>query len=286
MKFLMAKFAFILVVLFAIGMFAELSFAQRIAFFSSQKNEQSKNFLETLANSLERKFKLIDESLTANLFKTDEIENPYNLSSGQTKNLGTRIGCNFIVLIKIDTLRRSSFERSEYYESSAAIYLVSSRTGRLVFWTLKKFEEDTPQLAKTNLFASIPKLSDEIETQIEITNRRELNEEDISIEEVPISDSLNSKNVRPPLPFRRLKPKYTQLASLYNVVATIDALVDIDAEGNVGRIEIVRWAGYGLDESVEATVRKMNWRPADRNGKKIPMRILLRYNFKNIETEQ
>jgi hypothetical protein len=52
------------------------------------------------------------------------------------------------------------------------------------------------------------------------------------------------------------------------------------------RTQIVRWAGYGLDEAVTETVRRMNWRPATRGGKALPIRVLLRYNFKKIEKEE
>jgi hypothetical protein len=48
---------------------------------------------------------------------------------------------------------------------------------------------------------------------------------------------------------------------------------------------ITRWAGFELDESVAKAVRSMNWRPAERNGKPLPVRFLLRYNFKKIEKD-
>jgi hypothetical protein len=62
--------------------------------------------------------------------------------------------------------------------------------------------------------------------------------------------------------------------------------VDIDAEGRIAASRIVRWAGFGLDESVEKAVRSMNWRPAMRNGKSLPMRVLLRYNFRKVEKDE
>jgi hypothetical protein len=40
-----------------------------------------------------------------------------------------------------------------------------------------------------------------------------------------------------------------------------------------------------LDEAVARNIEKMNWRPAERNGKFIPLSILLRYNFKKIDPE-
>jgi TonB family protein len=76
------------------------------------------------------------------------------------------------------------------------------------------------------------------------------------------------------------------VANLYAVTATVDATVDLDETGKVLRVEITRWAGYGLDESVEETIRKMQWRSATRDGKPLPIRVLLRYNFKKIETDE
>ncbi len=105
------------------------------------------------------------------------------------------------------------------------------------------------------------------------------------IEEVPDEGSAAAKNLRPPQPYKRIKPEYTRDAYFYDIRATVDALVDIDENGTVTAIEIDRWAGFGLDESVAETIRKMNWRPATRNGKALPMRVLLRYNFTKIEKE-
>jgi hypothetical protein len=48
----------------------------------------------------------------------------------------------------------------------------------------------------------------------------------------------------------------------------------------VGEIQIVRWAGFGLDETTIATVRQLHFFPAMKNGTPIPMRVLLRYNFR------
>ena len=83
------------------------------------------------------------------------------------------------------------------------------------------------------------------------------------------------------MPYKRIKPAYTRVAGFYNIRATIDVLA-----GEVTRTEVVRWTGYGLDESVVATIRSMNWRPATRNGKPLAMRVLLRYNFTKIENGQ
>jgi TonB family protein len=70
------------------------------------------------------------------------------------------------------------------------------------------------------------------------------------------------------------------------VEATIDIEIDIDESGKVARTEVLRWAGFGLDDSVTEIVRKMNWRAAQRNGKSLPTRVLLHYNFKKINDDE
>ena len=87
------------------------------------------------------------------------------------------------------------------------------------------------------------------------------------------------------MPYKRIKPEYTRTAYLYDAKGTVDISVDIDRHGTVNRTEIVRWAGFGLDEAVIAAVMQMSWRPAERGGKTLPMRVLLRYNFTKIEKE-
>jgi TonB family protein len=100
------------------------------------------------------------------------------------------------------------------------------------------------------------------------------------IEMMSDNDEDKDKNVRAPRPYRRLKPPYPESAAIAEVEAIVDVLVDIDARGEVGRIEIARWAGYGLDQSVIDTVKQMHFFPAMRERQPIPMRVLLRYNFR------
>jgi TonB family protein len=57
-------------------------------------------------------------------------------------------------------------------------------------------------------------------------------------------------------------------------------LVDVGADGEVGKVQVARWAGFGLDEITVATVRQMHFFPAMKNGSPIAMRVLLRYNFR------
>jgi TonB family protein len=77
-----------------------------------------------------------------------------------------------------------------------------------------------------------------------------------------------------------LQPSYPDSAAAAEVEAVVDVLVDLDSNGEVGNVQVARWAGFGLDEATVATVRQLHFFPAMRNGTAIPLRVLLRYNFR------
>jgi TonB family protein len=261
--------------------------AQRIAFLTPDNSETSQNFRTNLETILSKNFQVLDDSLAASVSQNLSEQNLFNLATEDAQNFGQALGANFFVLVKSETLRRSIEEKPKFYiESYAVVYLVSTRTGRLVFWKLESFQAPTNAEAEKMLAASVENLAQKISENIEQTlvkERAEVSRADY--EELPEENSADAKNFRSPLPYRRLKPEYTKIANLYGITATVDAAVELDAEGNIKNVEITRWAGYELDESVEAVIRKMQWRAATRNGKSLPIRVLLRYNFKKIERD-
>jgi len=262
-------------------------YAQKIAVLVPEKTVQSERFAKKFHSSLSVEFNVLNESLSETAFRSNAFENPFNLSTEEAKNVGEAIGCGYFLLVKSATLRRSSFQKEEFYESFAAVYVVSSRTGRLAVWKLQTFEAAKPEKAEKLLLDSTDNLASEIFDKLKIVTKSEISEKtNRKIEEVPDENTAEAKNLRPPLPYKRFKPEYTRLAYIYDVTATIDITVDLDENGAIQRTEVVRWAGFDLDESVTETVRRMNWRAATRNGKTLPMRVLLRYNFKKIEKEE
>ncbi len=101
------------------------------------------------------------------------------------------------------------------------------------------------------------------------------------IEEAPDDDkSAAAEGLRLPRPYRRLIPEYPESAARAEAEATVDVLVDLDSSGEVTRVEVARWAGFGLDQTTLDAVRRLHFFPAMRNGVAIPIRVLLRYNFR------
>lgn len=259
--------------------------AQRIAIIVPQETAQSAVVKNAITASLTVKHKLINDDLAKTVFQAANFENPFNLSTEDAKNLANAVGSDYFLLIKAENLRRTSFEKAEYYESYTAIYLVSARTGRLLFWTLEAAEDKSAAAADEKLSALLGDLPRQISVNIALAARNEIDEILPNIAELPDENSPEAKNFRSPLPYRRIRPAYTSTANAYGVKATVDALVDLDESGKITRVEITRWAGYGLDESVIKTINEMQWREASRDGKALPIRVLLRYNFKKIEKE-
>jgi TonB family protein len=215
-----------------------------------------------------------------------------NLTLEEARDLSAALGCDFFFTGAADTVPRQPSGRPVHYESYASVFLVSAFTGRLVLWQEVSGTAETPAEAEQML---INLLRGRATAYVEAFNRARADEraehrvrvesDTPVIEEVPDADAPEAKNFRTPLPYRRLRPDYTEAASRVNAEATVDALVELDAEGEVRSVEIVRWAGYGLDESVARTVKQMHFRAALRDGKPVPVRALLRYNFRRPKSD-
>jgi TonB family protein len=260
--------------------------SERIALLTPEPNAVSSEFAERLSDGLAAAFTVVDRDLAGKAYYSHTALTPFNMTKAEARAVAATIGSELIVEIKGGTQRRNAARRGEYYEAYAMLYLVSGRTGRLLLWDLKKFESNGKEDAEKGLLAEVASAAQAINEHGRARYREELREPPLpSMEEPPAGNSSVEKNFKAPIPFRRIKPEYTSLAAFYEIAGTVDIEVDLDAEGRILRTEIVKWAGFGLDQSVEKAVREMNWRPAERNGKFLPMRFLLRYNFKKIEKE-
>lgn len=213
-----------------------------------------------------------------------------NLPLGEARDLGAALGCDFFVLGDAQTLRRSPSTGPVYFESYASIFVVSARTGRLVRWERPNFRGATAALAEQALLAELssghtdpPYVTSISRAQEDERSERELTSDSQVpiIEEAPDDDkSAAAEGLRLPRPYRRLVPAYPDTAARAEAEATVDVLVDLDANGEVMHVDVARWAGFGLDEETVATVRRLHFFPAMRNGVAIPIRVLLRYNFR------
>jgi TonB family protein len=213
-----------------------------------------------------------------------------NLSLSEARDLGAALGCDFLVLGDAQTLRRSPSSGPVYFDSYTSIFVVSARTGKLIRWERPNFRGATEALAEQALLAelssghadppyvvSIRRAQEDDRSERELTSDSQIP----IIEEAPDDDkSAAAEGLRLPRPYRRLVPAYPESAARAEAEAIVDVLVDLDATGEVMHVDVARWAGFGLDEETVATVRRLHFFPAMRNGVAIPIRVLLRYNFR------
>jgi TonB family protein len=233
---------------------------------------------------------VVDSDLSRAAAKGIAYAGSLNLSVNEARDLGAALATEFYFVGDAQTLRRSSFEKPVYYEAYCSIFLVSTRTGRLLFWERPSFENAEATRAENQLSQY---LSDDALTRRLIGIIKKSHEDqriqrsvltaspEALIEEAPEDEkAAEVQGIRAPRPYRRLRPEYPQTAARAEAEATVDVAVDVGADGEVSDIQIVRWAGFGLDESTVATVRQLHFFPAMKNGAPIPMRVLLRYNFR------
>jgi TonB family protein len=231
---------------------------------------------------------VIDRNLAIAAALGNGYQGSLNLTTREARDMGAAIGCDFFIIGNAETLKRSPSNGADYFEAYAVIFIVSARTGQLIWWQRPAERRDNPAEAeKALLKTAISATASQLRVSIlrafedEAAARAAAVESPPATVEVMSDDEDKKTDAREPRPYRRLKPPYPDAANQAEVEAVVDVLVDIDARGEVGKIELARWAGYGLDQSVIDTVKQMHFFPAMREGVAIPMRVLLRYNFRH-----
>lgn len=276
------------------------------AFFAATANAQkpivavldfgSTPIANTTVETLRTRFRssgelrLADPDLSRAAAKGIGYAGSLNLTVSEARDLGAALATDFYVIGDAQTIRRSSFKSPVYYESYCSIFIVSARSGRLLLWERPSFQNSEAPLAEGQLvqYLSTDDFSRRLISEIRKTNEEERIQRTVInmtaealIEEAPEDEkAAEVQGIRLPRPYQRLRPEYPEVAARADAEATVDVVVDVGSDGEVGEIQVVRWAGFGLDETTVATVRKLHFFPAMKNGTAIPMRVMLRYNFR------
>ncbi len=287
---LLLRFALVLLCLFTLSVSASAATRSvRVAVLDFGETETGRRASKELSSLLSKSetIEVVDESQTRAAVSGIGYKGSLNMTLEEARDLGAAIGCDFYLTGDAQTVRRSSSAVPVYYEAYSSVFLVSARTGRLLLWQRPSAEAATPAEAEKLLAAKMAAIVSSIHSAVEraaqeefARREQEMTAEVLEMENLPEEDSPDAKAFRAPHPFRRVRPPYPETASRAEAEASVDASVAIDEHGNVASVEIVRWAGFGLDDSIIDTVRQLRFRPAMRDGAAIPVRVLLRYNFR------
>ncbi len=241
--------------------------------------------LRNLAKASNIEFEVLDDDMVRAASRGAGYTGSLNLNRDEARALGQSFGCDFYVLGKVQTTRRLSTGEQFYFDALAGLFFVESRTGRLILFTYEQAKAEDERQAMNQLRETLKrKWSYYAEA---ITAARALQSAAIdnigqsspSAVEV-LTDDLAAQGVQQPFFYQRIKPEYTEQADLAGIVATVELEAVFREDGKVGEIEIVRWAGFGLDESAISTVKKLRFKPAERGEKALTIKGLVRYNFR------
>jgi protein TonB len=210
-----------------------------------------------------------------------------NMSREEARRMGAALGCDFFITGKAETITRHGGET--FGEAIIGVMIVDGRSGQLILFDFiaerAATEADAMNAAMKTIAA---RAAGYIERMIAFRSSREKIPPPSSerIEEMPEENSPRAVGFKPPEFLNRVKPVYTPEAERADISATVEASVVFRADGEVGQIEIMRWAGYGLDESAMKAIRELKFKPATRGGRAVSVRAVVKYNFRRVnETE-
>ncbi len=288
----------LVILLFTIHFFLQIQIQAQIPIrvavvdFSGDTAVELASLLRKLARD-DSSFELMDEQMVRVAAQGAGYAGNLNLSRAQARALGQSLGCDYYLLGKIQSARRLESGDQYYFEALAGIFLVETRTGRLIHFAFErattKGEPDARDRLKELLKEGWKRyaaalLAARQRHQAEIANPAHPSSPLIEI-------SPEATAGAQPIFYERLKPAYTEQAELAGIAATVELEAVFEADGRVGEIEVVRWAGFGLDESAIATLRQLRFKPAQQaqsaqsEGKGITIRGLVRYNFRRPQTQ-
>jgi protein TonB len=240
--------------------------------------------LQTIGSRLEgdKKVSLLESALVDSAAKGFGYDGSLNLTLDQARNLGAAIGCDYYILGRGRLEPQSRGADQFVHRAWLALFLVDARSGRLANFEFLLYERSDPAEASTflltDLNSKLPLFLDrDRQRQGQPATGLTLPPNIIDLEDP--EKSSQAVALQPPRILISPKPKYTKLAQTADVTATVDLKVTFLSDGTIGPIEIVRWAGFGLDESSIEAARMIRFRPATLRGQPVAVRALVQYKF-------
>ena len=260
---------------------------------SSDKSSELAARAEKLLNSsfaADSRVALVDRSIVLPALKGLGYDGSINMSRDEARKLGSAIGCDFFVTGKLEAFTRSERAAEEHEEALIGVMIVDARTGALAVFDFAGEKGATREaaidaLVKT-LAARVAGYLDRLSrfqlarAQLISSGSKKLTME--RIEDIPDEGSPLAAGFKAPEFLNRVKPDYTDAAERADVTAIVEATAVFRANGEVGEIQIVRWAGFGLEESAERAIRQLKFKAATRDGKPVTVRAIVRYNFRRL----
>lgn len=232
---------------------------------------------------------LLPESWVSSVMNSRQGELNFNPHCEEAQALGAALGCDFYVLGRVLVTERSASDRTCYHEVQVNVFWVNTRTGSLVKWerlsakgaTGDQAQKEAIRLLREHGISMIALLQDARQKQQSPASSSKEKDGDL----LDLRSGSVPENVKLPTFIKHPRPDSTEFAKEARIEARIEAEIVLDKTGTVTEIQIVRWAGYDLEEAVKKAVRSYTFKPATCDGVPVSVRILAEYNFRRVEQE-
>lgn len=263
---------------------------------SSRDSAAISNKVESRLNaslSSDPRVLLVDDSIVRSALFGLGYDGSINMRRDEARRVGSAIGCDFFITGRLEVLTRSERKGESHEEAFAGVMIVDGRTGDLAVFDFICEKATTRQVALNAIEkAMVERAPGYIDRIIQIRARGQgpasttstnsgITAADL-VEDMPDEDSPRAAGFKPPQFLSRVKPSYTIEAEQADITAAVEVMVVFRSNGEVGPIEITRWAGFGLDESASAAIRQLKFKPAMRDDKPASIRAMIRYNFRRV----
>jgi TonB family protein len=264
-----------------------------IGFVGGSPASEPLRFEDALESALKRdaRVALIDRSQSQPALKGVGYSGSINMTRDEARGLGAAIGCDFFIIGKKDVSTRSRTKGESHEEALAGVMIVDGRTGVLARFDFLSEKAATKEAALAAVMKAIEARAqsyvdrmNECRAEREATNRSNATGSE-RIEDLPDAETASGAGFKPPEFSNRVKPEYAEPAERADISATVEAVAVFRMNGEVGEVQVIRWAGFGLDESAERAIRSLKFKPATRDGKPISVRATVRYNFRRLSDQ-
>ncbi len=256
----------------------------RIAILNFNGETEAATHLRQVVRQSE--FTLVDPDQMNIALKGAGYSGSLNLTLDEARALGLSIGCDYYVIGLAKVLRRLASEKEFYFDVMVAAFLVETRSGKLRRFSFEKGNVAKESFANRQLAEFAQTIWRQSADAIKSPPQETMNHQAAALAAELYdlaSDEAVKLNVKPPQFYRRIKPEYTETAEFGGITATIELKAVFQSDGRIGAVELIRWGGFGLDESSLATVRQLRFEPAKLNGRSINVSAVVQYNFRKEE---
>lgn len=233
---------------------------------------------------------LVGQSIARPALKGIGYDGSINMSRDEARRVGSAIGCDFFITGRLEAFTRSDRAAEEHEEALIGVMVVDGRTGELAVFD---FIDEKGATREAAVEALITTLATRAAGYVDRMSRFRLARAQVAllpsdktpgerVEDIPDEDSPAAAGFKPPEFVNRVKPDYPDAADRADITATVEASAVFRANGQVGEVQITRWAGFSLDESAARAIRQLKFKPATRDGKPISVRATVRYNFRRL----